>query len=43
MLLFVVIPKELLHQCRHGCPARIEQFCKTWKSIQSGKLIASNS
>ncbi|XP_076669703.1 uncharacterized protein LOC143369534 isoform X2 [Andrena cerasifolii] len=28
------IPKELLHQCRYGCPSRIETFCRTWKSLR---------
>ncbi|XP_011167632.1 uncharacterized protein LOC105201345 isoform X1 [Solenopsis invicta] len=25
------IPKELVKQCRYGCPARIKQFCQTWR------------
>ncbi|CAL7950132.1 unnamed protein product [Xylocopa violacea] len=29
------IPKELLKLCRYGCPSRIEQFCRTWQSLQS--------
>lgn len=28
------VPKELVHQCRYGCPSRIETFCKTWKSLR---------
>ncbi|XP_017762254.1 PREDICTED: uncharacterized protein LOC108552299, partial [Eufriesea mexicana] len=34
-----VIPKELLLQCRYGCPTRIEQFCRTWKSIKNNNII----
>ncbi|XP_076290730.1 uncharacterized protein LOC143214059 isoform X2 [Lasioglossum baleicum] len=30
-----VVPKQLLSQCRYGCPTRINLFCKTWKSLQS--------
>ncbi|XP_012540845.1 uncharacterized protein LOC105839226 [Monomorium pharaonis] len=26
------IPKELVKQCRYGCPAKIEQFCLSWKT-----------
>ncbi|XP_014483397.1 PREDICTED: uncharacterized protein LOC106748949 isoform X2 [Dinoponera quadriceps] len=29
-----VLHKELVKQCRHGCPAKIEQFCMSWKSLQ---------
>ncbi|XP_076762240.1 uncharacterized protein LOC143430126 [Xylocopa sonorina] len=29
------IPKKLLKLCRYGCPSRIEQFCRTWQSLQS--------
>ncbi|XP_039307496.1 MATH and LRR domain-containing protein PFE0570w isoform X2 [Solenopsis invicta] len=25
------IPKKLVKQCRYGCPAKIEQFCQTWR------------
>ncbi|KAL6266311.1 hypothetical protein P5V15_003168 [Pogonomyrmex californicus] len=28
------IPRELVKQCRYGCPANIEKFCLTWKSLQ---------
>ncbi|XP_076375193.1 uncharacterized protein LOC117230046 isoform X1 [Megalopta genalis] len=30
-----VIPKQLVTQCRNGCPTRIDQFCKTWESLQN--------
>ncbi|XP_017892891.1 uncharacterized protein LOC108632684 [Ceratina calcarata] len=30
-----VVPKKLLDRCRHGCPARIEQFCEAWESLQA--------
>ncbi|XP_034176267.2 uncharacterized protein LOC117602409 isoform X1 [Osmia lignaria lignaria] len=30
-----VIPKQLINHCRYGCPTRIDQFCKTWKSLQN--------
>ncbi|CAK9798665.1 hypothetical protein ANTQUA_LOCUS1678 [Anthophora quadrimaculata] len=30
-----VVPKELLNQCRYGCPSRIQQFCKKWKLLES--------
>ncbi|XP_015437706.1 PREDICTED: uncharacterized protein LOC107192871 [Dufourea novaeangliae] len=30
-----VVPKELVSQCRYGCPRRIEEFCKSWKLLQS--------
>ncbi|XP_050456488.1 uncharacterized protein LOC126854130 isoform X2 [Cataglyphis hispanica] len=33
-----VIPKELVNQCRNGCPANIEQFCLTWKMLQNYKI-----
>ncbi|EZA62559.1 hypothetical protein X777_10189 [Ooceraea biroi] len=29
-----ILPKELARQCRNGCPAKIEQFCLTWKTLQ---------
>ncbi|XP_076647973.1 uncharacterized protein LOC143356296 isoform X2 [Halictus rubicundus] len=29
------VPKQLLNQCRQGCPANINMFCKKWKSLQS--------
>lgn len=34
-----MIPKELLSQCRYGCPSEIQQFCKTWKLLQSHKSL----
>lgn len=37
-----VIPKELAKQCRNGCPANIEQFCLTWKRLQSCKIQEMN-
>ncbi|XP_032686221.1 uncharacterized protein LOC116851174 [Odontomachus brunneus] len=33
-----VISKELVKQCRHGCPAKIEQFCLAWKLLQHGEV-----
>ena len=30
-----VIPKQLINHCRYGCPTRIDQFCRTWKSLQN--------
>ncbi|XP_025155616.1 uncharacterized protein LOC105186730 isoform X2 [Harpegnathos saltator] len=33
-----VISKELLKQCRNGCPAKIEQFCLMWKSLQQEEV-----
>ncbi|CAK9815425.1 hypothetical protein ANTPLA_LOCUS8648 [Anthophora plagiata] len=35
-----VVPKELLNQCRYGCPSRIQQFCKKWKLLESA--VSSN-
>ncbi|XP_029167957.1 uncharacterized protein LOC114938259 [Nylanderia fulva] len=32
-----VIPKELAKQCRNGCPTNIEQFCLTWKKLESSE------
>nr|XP_012146063.1 PREDICTED: uncharacterized protein LOC100879988 isoform X2 [Megachile rotundata] len=28
------VPKELVNDCRNGCPARIDQFCRKWKILQ---------
>ncbi|XP_072764348.1 uncharacterized protein [Anoplolepis gracilipes] len=33
-----VIPRELAKQCYNGCPANIEQFCLTWKTLQNCKI-----
>ncbi|XP_011698454.1 PREDICTED: uncharacterized protein LOC105456246 [Wasmannia auropunctata] len=33
-----IIPKELVQQFRNGCPARIEQFCLIWKTLQHGNI-----
>ncbi|XP_076243118.1 uncharacterized protein LOC143184630 isoform X2 [Calliopsis andreniformis] len=30
-----VVPKELISQCRYGCPFRIKRFCNTWKLLQN--------
>jgi len=38
-LSYLVIPKELVKQCRYGCPSKIEQFCLTWKTLQQGKFL----
>ncbi|XP_077258483.1 uncharacterized protein LOC143895304 isoform X2 [Temnothorax americanus] len=32
------IPKELSRQCRYGCPAKIEQFCLTWETLQHNNV-----
>nr|XP_031835735.1 uncharacterized protein LOC116428342 isoform X2 [Nomia melanderi] len=37
-----VIPKSLINQCRKGCPTRIEQFCKIWKSLKDNEQNSSN-
>ncbi|KYN35232.1 hypothetical protein ALC56_10407 [Trachymyrmex septentrionalis] len=33
-----IIPKELVKQCRYGCPSKIEQFCLTWKTLQQDNI-----
>ncbi|KYM99448.1 hypothetical protein ALC62_09795 [Cyphomyrmex costatus] len=33
-----IIPKELVKQCRYGCPLKIEQFCLTWKTLQQNNV-----
>ncbi|XP_033219056.1 uncharacterized protein LOC117174251 isoform X2 [Belonocnema kinseyi] len=29
-----VVPKELLPQCRNGCPAKIDHFCAMWLKLK---------
>ncbi|XP_051159265.1 uncharacterized protein LOC127280354 [Leptopilina boulardi] len=29
-----VVPKELLPQCRTGCPVNIDEFCATWLKLK---------
>jgi len=28
-----------VRQCRYGCPAKIKQFCLSWKTLQHGKFL----
>ncbi|EGI70682.1 hypothetical protein G5I_00473 [Acromyrmex echinatior] len=37
-----IIPKELVKQCRYGCPSKIEQFCLTWKTLQQDNIQEIN-
>ncbi|XP_060816752.1 uncharacterized protein LOC132907554 isoform X2 [Bombus pascuorum] len=36
-----VVPKELVNQCRYGCPTNIEQFCEIWKSLENVDITDS--
>ncbi|XP_068965152.1 metacaspase-2-like isoform X1 [Bombus flavifrons] len=36
-----VVPKELVNQCRYGCPTNIEQFCEIWKSLENADITDS--
>lgn len=36
-----VVPKELVNQCRYGCPTNIEQFCEVWKSLENADTTDS--
>ncbi|KYQ58694.1 hypothetical protein ALC60_02342, partial [Trachymyrmex zeteki] len=33
-----IIPKELVKQCRYGCPLKLEQFCLTWEMLQQDNI-----
>ncbi|XP_011863466.1 PREDICTED: uncharacterized protein LOC105559637 isoform X2 [Vollenhovia emeryi] len=37
------IPKELVKQCRNGCPTKIEQFCLTWKNVHDNVEIVKET
>ncbi|KAL0123229.1 hypothetical protein PUN28_007677 [Cardiocondyla obscurior] len=32
------IPKELVRQCRYGCPTKIDQFCLEWKNLMNDTI-----